>query len=91
MNLTLYSIKDIKAEAFNVPFAFTTQGQALRAFQDLANDKTTTVGQHPEDYRLFQVGVFDQETGTIINAEQHFIADATDLLNTTDLPVRKIG
>lgn len=61
----VYAIFDTKADMFNQPFVFTTNGQAIRAFSDLAYDKNTFVGRHPEDYRLFKIGMFDDSTGLL--------------------------
>lgn len=65
MKLKAYAIFDIKADVFNVPFFFTTNGQAVRAFQDLAQDPQSTVSKHPEDYKLVRLGSYDDETGVL--------------------------
>lgn len=93
MNLRIFVIRDIKADAFATPFFQATQGQALRAFADLANDKQTTVGQHPEDYVLYFLGTFDLISGDI-TAEprpQH-LASGTDFINNpTAVPLQRVS
>lgn len=64
MQLRIFSIRDLKAEAFNTPFFQHTVGQALRAFEDLARDPQSVVSRHPEDFALFQLGVFEDSTGS---------------------------
>lgn len=65
MNLKIYAIYDTKAENFNTPFFMNTNGQAIRAFADLANDTNSTINKHPADYRLFLIGDFDTDSGTV--------------------------
>lgn len=69
MILKMFSILDIKSDTFNTPFFFKAVGEAVRAFSDLANDANTTVGKHPEDYKLIQIGVFDDNTGVVLADE----------------------
>lgn len=64
MITTLFSIYDIQARVYAAPFCFSTPGQAIRAFREVANDKNTMVGRHPKDYQLVSVGTFDDQTGT---------------------------
>jgi len=63
--LRMFAVYDTKAEVYNTPFFFSTVGQALRAFKDLANDENTSVGKHPEDYRLVQLGSVDVRDGSV--------------------------
>lgn len=66
MKLKIFGIYDVKADAFaRPPFFLSTIGQATRAFGDLALDKNTDVGMHPEDYKLMCLGVFDNESGKV--------------------------
>lgn len=63
--LNVYSVYDSKAQTYNTPFFMKQDGQALRAFIDLANDNRTDVAKHPEDYSLFLLASFDDEDGVI--------------------------
>lgn len=63
--LGVYTIRDSAAEAFMRPFFAQGKGSAIRSFQDLCNDPEHPVGQHPEDYSLFEVGSFDEVTGVL--------------------------
>lgn len=90
MNVLLFSIHDAKADTFNTIFTFTTRGQALRAFKDLANDPNSSVGRHPGDYRLVVVGVLDDQTGRVTGLDSPeslgFASDYRDLA-PGDVPV----
>ena len=65
MWLKIVAVHDAKAEAWLTPQYFQAAGAAVRSFQDAANDKSTGVGAHPEDYTLFELGTFDAGTGNI--------------------------
>lgn len=65
MLLKIFSIYDTKAEAYNQPFFMTTIGQATRAFADEANNPNSNLSKHPEDYTLFEIGVFDDEDASV--------------------------
>lgn len=63
--IKVFSIFDVKADAYRNLFTMNTKAQAIRAFSDLAHDKSTDVGMHPEDYRLVCVGEFDDSAGVL--------------------------
>jgi hypothetical protein len=67
MNTKIYAIFDNKAEAFMQPYFATTPGLALRAFSDGANNKETTIGKYPNDFVLYEIGQFDDQTGELEN------------------------
>ena len=71
MQLKVYTIYDTGAEAYMSPFFMHANGLATRAFADMANDPNHPVGQHPEDYALFEIGRFDDSTGIIEMNDQH--------------------
>lgn len=61
----IYSVYDNKAELYGTPFFMKTNGEAVRAFKSLVNDKSTMPGQHPEDFQLLHLGKFDDVEGTL--------------------------
>lgn len=71
MKMKVYTIFDSKVAAYNFPFTMRSNGEALRAFADMANDTSSRVGQHPEDYVLFAVGEFDDERGILTPLVPH--------------------
>jgi hypothetical protein len=66
MKQQIYSIHDSKAEAFLPPFFLNNKHLAIRAFTDGINDPNTSLYKHPEDYSLFHLGEFDDDTGSIV-------------------------
>ena len=59
----VFTIFDVKADAYLHPFFMPTVGMAERAFCDLVRDETTKFAQHPEDYTLMSLGDWDDNTG----------------------------
>ena len=75
MELRIYSIRDAKAEIFNQPIFQKTHGEAERNFQTLVNDEKSTVFKYPEDFDLYYVGSYDDNTGLIkpLDTPQHIV------------------
>lgn len=69
MIIRLYGIYDEKALAFRTPFFMPTLGMAVRAFENLKEDKKTEIGLNPEDYTLWFLGAFDDQTGAFVPAQ----------------------
>jgi hypothetical protein len=61
----IYSVYDSKAEAYLPPFFLPTKAAALRAFGDAAVDPKHQFAAHPEDYTLFELGTYEETTGSI--------------------------
>lgn len=75
MTLRVYSIRDAKAEVFNQPWFAKTHGEAERNFMQLARDEKSMVGQFPEDYDLYFIGTYCEQTGVIesLDTPQHIL------------------
>lgn len=65
MKHNIYAVYDSKSESYTPPFFQHTEPMALRTFADCCNDPGHTFGKHPGDYTLFDLGVYDDATGTI--------------------------
>lgn len=61
----IYTVRDIKAQAFATPFFAQTDASAIRTFTDWCRDKNTVLSRHPEDYVLYGIGVWDDEDNDI--------------------------
>lgn len=75
MLLKAYSLRDAKAEIFSPPFYKKTHGEAERDFTTLARDEKSTVYQYPDDYDLYYIGIYDDNTGSFksLDTPQHII------------------
>lgn len=61
----IFTVFDEKALAYLPPFVLPETGQAIRSFADCVNSSDHMFGKHPEDYTLFQIGVYDDKSGVI--------------------------
>ena len=71
--LKAFAIRDSKAEYFNTPFFQKSHGEAERSFKQLTNDNQSTVSKYPEDFDLYYLGEYDDNTGTLaaLESPQH--------------------
>lgn len=100
MKHNLYSIYDVKADAYLPPFTLHQDGMAVRAFRDCCNDDTHNFGKNPGDYTLFKLGEFDDQSGLVTSGingaplklhcgiellDQHHRADRISQLTADDI------
>jgi len=81
--LTIVSVKDRAVDAYNRPFYVPTIGSAIRSFTDEVNRKESEMQAHPEDYDLYDMGTFCDQTGTFLPPEggiPRVISRAQDLI-----------
>lgn len=89
MKYYIVSVLDSAVGAFGRPVFARAKGEAIRSFMDEVNRKSTSqepnpLNQHPQDYRLFFVGEFDDTTARFIcpSLPEHII-DAAEALPKT--------
>lgn len=69
MILKMFSVLDMKAQFFGQPFFEQQEATAIRSFSDAVNDSSNSTNmwnRHPEDFQLYLVGSFDNETGEVV-------------------------
>lgn len=67
MKLKVYAVFDSKVGTYARPFFMQTRGEALRSWIDVISDKDTQFHRHPEDFCLFEVAEYDEDTGGFQN------------------------
>lgn len=65
MQKYLFSVYDVKANAFSNPFVAVNSNVALRSFATAANDANSEICQYPTDFILYQIGSFDDLSGIL--------------------------
>lgn len=80
----MFAIKDAKLNAFMQPFAMSTRGQAIRAFSDQVNDAGTFSSKHPEDFTLYEIAVYNDETAAMEYDDLVTKGNPVNLANGTD-------
>lgn len=66
----IFAVYDVQAEAYMKPIFAATKGLAVRSFQDAANDPNSGFASHLADFRLCEIGEFDDSTGALVSYEQ---------------------
>jgi hypothetical protein len=72
MKLVLCSVKDRAADAYGRPMFVPSVGVAIRSFSDEVNrkDSENQLFNHPDDFDLYELGEFDDNTGLFALHEQ---------------------
>lgn len=84
--MKIYSLRDAKAEAHNLPWYQKTHGEAERFVKDIltTNPKElpgyyANVAKYPQDFDLYFLGSYDANSGKmdILQAPQHMVSCAS--------------
>lgn len=65
MKVIICAVRDSATLAFMQPFFARTPAEALRSFALAANSEDHQFSRYSADYTLFQIGEFDDQSGTI--------------------------
>lgn len=63
--LKIYAIRDTKINAYARPFFLQNESILERSIQDALSDPEQTITKHPEDFAVFHLGEYEEETGKI--------------------------
>lgn len=82
MRYKIFCIRDRAADVFTQPFFMPTNGVAIRSFSDEINRAApdNNMNKHPEDFDLYLMGEFDDNTGTFEGTRPQQIAIGNDLI-----------
>lgn len=61
--LHVLAVRDAALQAFGAPFFVPAVGVGSRSFVDEVNNPESVFNKHPDDYELFELAVYDQESG----------------------------
>jgi len=69
MKLTVCAVRDRAIDTYANPFFVRALGEAIRSFTDEVNRaaQDNQLYQHPEDFDLYELGIYDNEDGTFIS------------------------
>lgn len=73
MDLNIYAIFDVKTERHMVPWYMHSHNEATRAFTNLINGDHQ-VSRNPQDYELWYLGTWDDETGQFDQDRKHIVS-----------------
>lgn len=77
----VYAIKDLKS-TFWQPFCHHNDQSATREFANMVN-ADNVVSQNPGDFELWNLGTYDDQTGTLVSSPV-FVVAATALKKVID-------
>jgi len=63
--MNIYTLKDEKRDTFHQPFFLADETTAYRAIINLKNDPNSELKLFPDQFTLYHLGTYDEETGTI--------------------------
>jgi hypothetical protein len=77
----MYTIYDKKSETYASPFIELTDGTAVRAIQDMImSNPDHPFSRHSEDYALYRIATFDENTGHVETIGRENIQELRNLV-----------
>lgn len=79
--LYVCAVRDSAMQAYSRPMFVPAPGIAVRSFTDEVNrqDKDNQLFNHPDDFELWFLGRWDEESGMFIDPEIRCLARAKDV------------
>lgn len=77
--LKVYSLRDVRTEAFMRPMFVQNQKVIERVMEDGLRDESSNLSRHPEDYQLYYLGEFDEDTGKIDSVPPEFLFNVNQM------------
>jgi len=83
----IFAIRDKKADSYMVPFFQHNAPLAMRSVAGAMMDDTTSLAQYPDDFDLYELGTYDDQSGELVGRAPQFICSARSLVI---VPVKEI-
>ncbi len=81
MVLKMFCLYDRKSEIHQPPMFCHNTGHALRVFASYCNRPDQMLSQYPEDFQLFEIGTFDDQTAVVEKLDKpHLVCTVTELI-----------
>lgn len=76
MQKLLCTVLDSKSAIYSAPFSSINRQTAMRDFAHAAQEPNSQMAKFPEDFRLYALGSFDDNTGqiTMFDSPEYLIA-----------------
>lgn len=91
MKNKMFAVYDAKVKAFLSPFFMRNSGEATRGFESVANDEKSSISHYPEDYSLFELGEWDDETGNLSMHEAKVPLGTAIMFKKNEKPVQQLS
>ncbi len=80
MKLNVYTIFDTASGTYWKPLMAKSDGEIMRSFKDISCDAEHPVGQHPEDYSLWRIASWCDNTAKYILEDKECLATALEVV-----------
>jgi hypothetical protein len=85
--MKIFAIRDKRTNAYREGLVLKPHmAEAVRMFEQIANNPESDLNKWPLDFQLDQIGEFDMRQGTIVN-DQKEVCQISDLIKKTDRPI----
>jgi hypothetical protein len=85
MKQNIFTIYDVKAEAYLQPIFVENEATAKRALMDVLSNPEHQFAKYPMDYSLFHIGKYSQENGVIEPVPPTFVCNLHELNKTAEV------
>lgn len=75
----VYSLYDKKAKIYMNVFTDVNDGTAIRQMQQACNQENSIISQYPDDYALFRITQWDDETGQLLAQKKSLVIEINQL------------
>lgn len=84
MTYSLFAIYDKKTKTYDKPFSARHVQDVLRDWENLIKEPQNKYGKNPEDFDIYKIADFEDETGECISNKPTFLSSAyrEKMLNT---------
>lgn len=65
MKVIAFSVYDNKVKVYHTPFFQHHREEAKRMVQKMVNTTDSNIANYPQDFELYELGVFDDDSGKI--------------------------
>jgi len=88
--MEIFTVYDSKAEAYLQPFFLKTKAMAIREITDAANNPEHQFGKYPQDYVLFHIGSYNEDTATITQDKTTSLGVVIEFKTQIEMPLAAV-
>ena len=77
MNLKIYAVKDVQADAFMQPIIRPNEEVSVRDFTHAVTAADSPMSANADDYILYEIGDWDDESGYVIPCDPRIVITGT--------------
>ena len=82
----VFSVYDRASGVYDRPWCAVSDAAAQRAFTDLCQNKDHPIGLHPDDYTLFRIGTWTDDTGAIVGDPPEKVINGLEAVSEIGAP-----